>query len=70
MHLRERDGLLADKSDPTGLGMFSRIGRLANQRFAVYKERNAILFNKSKTKKISEFPDFKVSPLSTSLKFR
>ena len=51
-------GLVFDKRDPTGLGMFSKVGRLANQRHAVYKKTDEILSNKRKVFRISQIPQF------------
>lgn len=47
-----------EKSDPSGLGMFSKSGRFTSQKYAIFRKKDEILQDKRKYLKVSHFPAF------------
>ena len=53
--------IIWDSKDPSGYGMFSKIGRQSVERYAIIRNKEDILSNKRKVKHVSMFSALKVS---------
>lgn len=58
---------VVDKKDPSGMGMFSKVGRFSSEIYPVFSRKDDILFGKRKFIQVSNFPAFDVP---TNLTFR
>lgn len=52
-----------DDRDPSGYGMFSKIGRQSTLRYAIIRKKEEIMSNKKKVKHVSLFSAMKVTSL-------
>ena len=52
-----------DIKDPSGNGMFSKVGRFSSEMHPVFARKDDILFGKRKFLKVSDYPSFGVSQL-------
>lgn len=48
---------VTDNHDPSGLGMFSKVGRFTSEKYIIFQKKDEILFNKRKFLKVSTLPN-------------
>lgn len=48
---------VTDAHDPSGLGMFSKVGRFTSEKYIIFQKKDEILYNKRKFLKVSNLPN-------------
>ena len=51
---------VTDQHDPSGLGMFSKVGRFTSEKYIIFQKKDEILHNKRKFLKVSNLPNIDI----------
>lgn len=54
---------VTDNHDPSGLGMFSKVGRFTSEKYIIFQKKDEILYNKRKFLKVSSLPNLDIVSL-------